>query len=84
VQLSVRSPEQCRDKITQAREDAGKPPVNDRAPASEERPFLIYAVDKRVDDCAVMVMYGDVNNVRPLPLPSDGPLRVVPLGEHGR
>jgi hypothetical protein len=84
VELSVQSSEHCRDRITQAREDAGKPPLFDRAPASPDKPYKIYAVDKRIDGCSVMVMHGDVSDVRPLPLPSDEPLRVTPLAERGR
>lgn len=63
------SPEQCRDRITETREAAGKPPLLDRGPASPDKPHRIYAVDKRIDGCAVMVMHGDVTDVRPLPEP---------------
>ena len=42
------SEQQCRDRITVAREAAGKPPLLEREPASPEKPYHIYAVDKRV------------------------------------
>lgn len=77
------SEETCRDRITQAREAAGKPPLLDRTPASPDRPNLIYAVDKRIDGCAVMVMHGDVNDVRPIPPRSEQGARVIPLRPDG-
>lgn len=70
----------CRDRITLAREAAGKPPLLDREPASPDKPHRIYAVDKRVDGCSVMVMMGDTADMRPLPSAPDGPLRIIPLG----
>ena len=73
------SPEQCRDRITQTREAAGKPPLLDRGPASPDKPYRIYAVDKRIDGCAVMVMHGDVNDVRPVPERPKGVGGVIPL-----
>lgn len=74
------SPEQCRDRITQAREAAGKPPLIDRGNAAPEKPPLIYALDKRVEGCSAMVMLGDPSDIRPLPARPDGPARIVPLG----
>lgn len=72
------SEQQCRDRITVAREAAGKPPLLEREPASPEKPYHIYAVDKRVDGCAVMVMHGDVNDIRPLPAPPESPILLMP------
>lgn len=77
------SDEQCRDSVTRARQDAGKPPLLDRGPASPDRPYLTYAVDKRVDGCSVMVMVGDPADIRPLPRPADRPYGIIPL-ETGR
>lgn len=71
-------PEHCRDQITKAREDAGKSPLLDRAPASPDKPYHIYAVDKRIDGCAVMVMHGDVTDFRPLPERPEGPILLMP------
>ena len=73
-----RSDEQCRDRINLARDSAGKRPLLDREPASPDKPHRIYAVDKRIDGCAVMVMHGDVSDVRPLPARSEGVLRLMP------
>ncbi|MBI1401633.1 MAG: hypothetical protein GC147_00275 [Porphyrobacter sp.] len=70
------APEICRDRITQVREAAGKPAL-DRTPASPDRAHRIYAVDKRIDGCAVMVMHGDVSDIRPLPAPPAGPPRMM-------
>ena len=69
---------QCRDRITRARKEAGKPPLLDREPASPDKPYHIYAVDRRQDGCAVMVMKGDVQDIRPLPAPAEEPLRIIP------
>jgi hypothetical protein len=71
---------ECRDRITHAREAAGKPPLLEREPASPDRPYLIYAVDRRQDGCAVMVMKGDPADIRPLPVRPDGAARIIPLG----
>ena len=64
----------CRDRIHDAREASGQPPLPDpdqgeldtlpaqplleRQPASPDRPQAIYAVDRRQDGCSVMVMMG--------------------------
>lgn len=63
----------CGDKIHVVREELGQPRL-DREPASAEKPLLIAAVAKRIDGCAVMQMKGNVNDLRPLPAPADGPL----------
>jgi hypothetical protein len=81
VRLEIKEDRDCGDTITQAREEAGKPPLLDREPASPDKPQLIYAVDKRVDGCDVMVMKGDPADMRPLPKAADGPPVIVPLNE---
>ena len=78
------SPEQCRDRITAVREAKDKPPLLDRAPASPDKPHRIYAVDKRIDGCAVMVMHGDVTDIRPLPARPEGPLLPMPARATGQ
>ena len=75
---AVPSDKECRDRITQARESAGKPPLLDRAPASPDNPHHIYAVDRRQDGCSVMVMKGDPADIRPLPEAADGPIVLTP------
>ena len=71
----------CRDVITQAQQQAGKPPLLDREPASPDKPYHIYAVDRREAGCSVMVIAGNPADIRPLPAPPDGPMRVMPLSE---
>lgn len=46
----------------------------DRAPASPQEPFAMYAVDRTEDGCAVMVPMNYPDNVQPLPEIVDGPL----------
>lgn len=62
----------CRDRIRQIRAAGGQPRL-ESLPASPERPYMIAAVDKRIDGCAVMQMHGDVNDLRPLPPASRAP-----------
>jgi hypothetical protein len=59
----------CRDRIQQVRDASGQPAL-DKTPAAPGEGYLINAVDMRLDDCAVMQMKGDVNDLRPLPEPS--------------
>ena len=68
---------QCRDRISQVREAAGQPRL-DRSPARPGDGFLIAAVDKRVDGCAVMQMHRNIDDLRPVPEPSMGPARLQP------
>ena len=72
-----RRPAACRGvlqiRIERVRDDLAQPKL-DRSPASAERPLLIAAVDKRVDGCAVLQMHGAVNDLRPVPQSSGGPL----------
>lgn len=65
------TPEQCRDRIHQVREATGQ---LERGTADPEEPLMIYAVDRRQDGCAVLVVAGDPEDIRPLPEPSKGPL----------
>jgi hypothetical protein len=73
----ARSERLCADRIEQVRDAAGEPML-DRAPADAETPMLIAAVDKRIDGCAVLQMKGDVNDLRPVPLPGEGPVALRP------
>ena len=76
----TRSDVQCRDVISRARQEAGKPPLLEREPASPDKPYHIYAVDRRQDGCAVMVVKGDPGDIRPLPARPEGPMMIIPLG----
>jgi hypothetical protein len=64
------SPSVCHDRIEQVRQDRGLPKL-DRGTAAPDEPLLIAAVDMRLGKCSVMVMANDINDIRPLPPPSD-------------
>lgn len=70
--------ESCSDTIHEAREASGQAPLLEREPASPDKPHAIYAVDRRQDGCSVMVMMGDPDDIRPLPLPAESPQQVIP------
>lgn len=72
------SPAECSDRISQARDETGQPPLLEREPASPEKPHAIYAVDRKQDGCSVMVMMGNREDIRPLPGPMEGPLQMIP------
>lgn len=57
---------ECRDRIQKIRKETGQPAL-DSPPASVERPQLLYAVHREEDGCSMMVMKGDIEDVRPLP-----------------
>ncbi|WP_298466412.1 hypothetical protein [uncultured Erythrobacter sp.] len=78
VRLGTIDPQDCRDRISKAREALGLPPQLDREPASPDKPHLIYAVDRRQDGCSVMVMKGNRDDIRQLPLPPRGPFLRIP------
>lgn len=65
----------CRDRIAQVRADEGKPRL-EREPASPDQPLLMYAVDHRVDGCAVLVPVSDPADIRQSTLP--GKLEIIP------
>lgn len=56
----------CRDRIHEAREQTGQPPL-DREPATGDDALLIWAVDRRMDGCSVLVVKGDPSDIRPIP-----------------
>ncbi|KLE35521.1 hypothetical protein [Aurantiacibacter luteus] len=73
LQLTARG--RCDDTIHQVREERGLPRL-DRRPADPDYPILFKAVDHTVDGCAVLVV--NDGDIRPLPLPQEGPLRPQP------
>ncbi|QUL38739.1 hypothetical protein [Erythrobacter sp. JK5] len=73
--------EDCRDRIHRARAAAGLP-LLDREPAAPDRPYLIYAVDRRQDGCSVMMMKGDPDDIRQLPRPMEGS-QLIPARKPG-
>ena len=68
----------CRDMINKARIEAGQMPLFDRETASPDTPQMIYAVDRREGGCSVMVMKGDMNDIRPLPTPPATGAQLIP------
>lgn len=69
--------EQCRETIRRVRADTGQPALRRETP-DPDNPLLIAAVDRRIDGCAVMVMRQDNGDIRPLPTPAEGPVRLIP------
>lgn len=67
----------CRDRISQVREERGLPKLERRA-ATPDQPYLIAAVDKRIDGCSVMVMRNDTSDVRPLPRATGARAELLP------
>jgi len=56
----------CRSRMETVRQERGLPKL-DRKDAAPSDPLLILAVDRRIDGCEVLVMRGNVNDIRPLP-----------------
>ncbi|QFT77867.1 hypothetical protein [Erythrobacter sp. THAF29] len=72
----------CADRIRQAREEMGLPELkNERA--SPDRPLLFYAVNRIEEGCGVLVMKGNPNDIRMIPEPPEGPIRMI-SAESGR
>ena len=67
----------CRDTITQVREQSGLPKL-ERGVSRPGKGLLIAAVDKRIDDCRVLVMARDTRDIRPEPEPGDRKARWLP------
>ena len=82
---AVRRLKECRDRVMSAREDAGLSPLLNREPASPEKPYAIYAVDRRQEGCSVMLMMGTRDDIRPLPGPAEGsPFLLIPAQDGKR
>jgi hypothetical protein len=56
----------CRQRIEQVRAQSGQPRL-DRQVARPGEGYLMAAVDKRIDGCAVMQMLHDIDDIRPMP-----------------
>ena len=67
----------CREAILQVREATGQPRLQ-REAASADKPLLIAAVDKRIDNCRVLVMARDTRDIRPEPEPGSNRARLLP------
>jgi hypothetical protein len=68
-------PANGRDRIETVRDERGLPKL-DRENAAPDQPLFIAAVDRRIDGCAVMVMYNNTSDVRSLPERPAGPPRL--------
>ena len=75
------SDEQCRDRITRARKEAGKADLPDNQPASPDMPNPFNPVDMQIGKCAVVVIEGDANDLRPLPSPAEVPSGTTPAAD---
>jgi hypothetical protein len=67
----------CADAIRQVRESNGLPAL-DKQVAHPGEGLFIAAVDKRIDDCRVLVMARDKRDIRPEPAPADGRAGLIP------
>lgn len=69
------SADTCRDRVIAVREERGLPPLVQRDSRVNDDVMRIYAVDRRVDGCNVLVMADGSGEIRPLPQPDpDAPL----------
>ena len=82
--ISLARPIQCADRIRPVKVEEVQvrinPPRVQREPAAPEEAMAIWAVDRREKGCGVMVMMGDLNDVRPLPEVGDGPAQRIEIG----
>ena len=84
-EFGVEEREDCRDRIEKARAEAGQLKL-EREPASPDKPLMIYAVDRKEYGCSVLVMKGDVDDIRPIPEEMEGENRqfLVPAEVNAR
>ena len=69
--------ERCNEMIRQVRSEAGKTDLElkRRTPPPEDA-LLIAAVDQNLDGCKVLVMKRDTSDIRPVPEPQNGSLKI--------
>ena len=75
------SDEQCRNRITMARNKAANVDLPDREPASADKPYLISAVEKQIGGCAVLVMKGNAKDKSSLSAPAEGVPEITPTAD---
>ena len=74
----------CRDRLDYAQNDKDgvktfEGPLFQRKPGTaDDPPLAIYAVDRRENGCGVMVVMGDLEDVRPLPKLGAEDYRLMP------
>lgn len=73
----------CQDNATPTKNEPARQPRFEREPAMPDSGQIIYAVDRRIDGCSVILVKGAARTVRPLPEQSDDPLQAV-LPESGK
>ena len=57
----------CDEEIGKVREESGQAELERKPDTDGTDPQRIYAVDRRETGCPVMVMQGDVSDIRPVP-----------------
>ena len=69
LQPDFQSSERCRDRNLPAGDIPGRQPRLERGPATPEMGQIIYAVDRRIDGCSVVLVKSDlVQQLRERPL----------------
>ena len=78
---------QCRDRL-EAVDEPERPttdpsfrfslPLFERKPDTASEPLAIYAVDRRENGCGVMVMMGNRDDIRPVPITNPKDYRLMP------
>jgi hypothetical protein len=76
-QTSTQHSAHCRDTIELVRERLGKPKL-DRQAARPAEAGKWLAVDRRFDNCRVLVPASDPSDIRPEPAPQSGDARLIP------
>ncbi len=64
----------CRDSNLPAGDNPGQQPRFERGPATVDMGQMIYAVDRRIDGCSVVLVKGD----GPVPTPPFGRIKLSP------
>ena len=77
IALSENLPNECRDRVRQADPKTDQA-VIERKPATTEKSMMIWAVDRRENGCGVMVMKGDLNDVREVPARPENIAGLIP------
>lgn len=62
---------QCRDNASPTNDEPARQPRFEREPATQDSSQIIYAVERRIDGCSVILVKGATRTIRPLLEPSD-------------
>lgn len=74
---------QCRDNALPTNDNPDRQPRFEREPATPDSGQIIYAVDRRIDGCSVIVVKGEPRTNRYLLQPQDDALQAA-FPERGR